>query len=166
MIAVDSSVLIDLLGDAPGADAAEAALRLALSTGPVVLCDVVLSEVTAGLGHGSDVMDALEEMGLSFSPIDQRAAIRAGEMQRKFKQRLLQTTAPAPAPKSTSKAAARSSASPPAAPSTDPAPSTRALADFLVGAHAMLQCDGLITRDHGFFRDYFKGLKVIVPRAP
>ncbi|WP_431266330.1 type II toxin-antitoxin system VapC family toxin [Roseateles chitinivorans] len=140
MIAVDSSVLIDLLGDAPGADAAEAALRLALSSGPVVLCDVVLSEVTAGLGHGSEVMDALEEMGLSFLAIDQRAAIRAGEMQRKFKQRLADKGADAA--------------------------SSRAMPDFLVGAHAMLQCDGLITRDQGFFRDYFKGLKVIVPSAP
>lgn len=161
MIAVDSSVLIDLLGDAPGADAAEAALRLALSTGPVVLCDVVLSEVTAGLGHGSEVMDALEEMGLSFSPIDQRAAIRAGEMQRKFKQRLLQT-APAGVAAKTAKTAKATTPTP----STEAATSTRALADFLVGAHAMLQCDGLITRDHGFFRDYFKGLKVIVPSAP
>jgi predicted nucleic acid-binding protein len=140
MIAVDSSVLIDLLGDSPGADAAEAALRLALSSGPVVLCDVVLSEVTAGLGHGSEVMDALEEMGLSFLAIDQRAAIRAGEMQRKFKQRLADKGADAA--------------------------SSRAMPDFLVGAHAMLQCDGLITRDQGFFRDYFKGLKVIVPSAP
>ena len=145
MIAVDSSVLIDLLGDAPGADAAEAALRLALSSGPVVLCDVVLSEVTAGLGHGSEVMDALEEMGLRFLAIDQRAAIRAGEMQRKFKQRLADKGA--------------SSGPPEAA-------ATRAMPDFLVGAHAMLQCDGLITRDQGFFRDYFKGLKVIVPSAP
>ncbi len=144
MIAVDSSVLIDLLGDAPGADAAEAALRLALSSGPVVLCDVVLSEVTAGLGHGSEVMDALEEMGLGFLAIDQRAAIRAGEMQRKFKQRLSNRGA------GTAGAAA----------------SMRAMPDFLVGAHAMLQCDGLITRDQGFFRDYFKGLKVIVPSAP
>ncbi|OWQ90760.1 VapC toxin family PIN domain ribonuclease [Roseateles aquatilis] len=147
MIAVDSSVLIDLLGDAAGADAAEAALRLALSSGPVVLCDVVLSEVTAGLGHGSEVMDALEEMGLRFSPIDQRAAIRAGEMQRKFKQRLQDRGGAA---------AAR------AADAAGP----RAMPDFLVGAHAMLQCDGLITRDQGFFRDYFKGLKVIVPSAP
>ncbi|OWQ43961.1 VapC toxin family PIN domain ribonuclease [Roseateles noduli] len=145
MIAVDSSVLIDLLGDAPGADAAEAALRLALSSGPVVLCDVVLSEVTAGLGHGSEVMDALEEMGLSFLAIDQRAAIRAGEMQRKFKQRLADKGG---------------------AVKTDAAASSRAMPDFLVGAHAMLQCDGLITRDQGFFRDYFKGLKVIVPSAP
>ncbi|WP_431286097.1 type II toxin-antitoxin system VapC family toxin [Roseateles chitinivorans] len=147
MIAVDSSVLIDLLGDAPGADAAEAALRLALSSGPVVLCDVVLSEVTAGLGHGSEVMDALEEMGLSFLAIDQRAAIRAGEMQRKFKQRLADKGG-------ASKIDAAVAAS------------SRAMPDFLVGAHAMLQCDGLITRDHGFFRDYFKGLKVIVPSAP
>ena len=42
----------------------------------------------------------------------------------------------------------------------------RPIADFLVGAHAMLQCSALITRDDGFFRDYFKGLKVIVPSAP
>lgn len=149
MIAVDSSVLIDLLGDAPGADAAEAALRLALSSGPVVLCDVVLSEVTAGLGHGSEVMDALEEMGLSFLAIDQRAAIRAGEMQRKFKQRLADKGGAAKADATAIAVAA-----------------TRAMPDFLVGAHAMLQCDGLITRDQGFFRDYFKGLKVIVPSAP
>lgn len=40
----------------------------------------------------------------------------------------------------------------------------RVVADFLIGAHAMLQCDGLITRDEGFFRDYFKGLKIIVPK--
>ena len=39
------------------------------------------------------------------------------------------------------------------------------LPDFIIGAHALLQCQGLITRDAGFFRDYFKGLKVIVPKA-
>ena len=42
----------------------------------------------------------------------------------------------------------------------------RVVADFLIGAHALLQCDGLITRDEGFFRDYYKGLKVVVPKAP
>ena len=41
----------------------------------------------------------------------------------------------------------------------------RAVPDFLVGAHALLQCDGLITRDDAFYRQYFKGLKLIVPSA-
>ena len=140
MIAIDTSVLIDLLGDDARADAAEACLRLALSSGPVVVCDVVVSEVTAGLGHGSEVMDVLEEMGLRFLALDQRAAIRAGEMQRKYKQRLRDSTA-TPSPQ-------------------------RIIPDFLVGAHAMLQCDALLTRDEGFFRDYFKGLKVITPTLP
>jgi predicted nucleic acid-binding protein len=144
MIAVDTSVLIDLLGDDPQADTAEAALRLALSSGPVVVCDVVVSELTAGLGHGSEVMDALEEMGLTYLPVDQRAAIRAGEMQRKYKQRLASKAAQAV---------------------TSSLPSPRTIPDFLVGAHAMLQCNGLISRDQGFFRDYFKGLRVIVPSA-
>jgi len=43
--------------------------------------------------------------------------------------------------------------------------SGRAARDFLVGAHALLQCNGLITRDDAFFRTYFKGLKLIVPSA-
>ena len=41
----------------------------------------------------------------------------------------------------------------------------RPIADFLVGAHALLQCDALITYDTGFHRDYFKGLKLIAPKA-
>ncbi len=140
-VAIDASVLIDLLGDDARADAAEACLRVALAKGPVVVCDVVLAELTAALGHGSTVLDVLEDMGIRFAPIDQRAAVRAGEMQRKYRQR--QRTE-----------------------GTADATVLRTLADFLVGAHAMLQCDGLITRDAGFFRDYFKGLKLIEPTAP
>ncbi len=136
-IAIDAPVLIDLLGDDPRADAAEACLRLALSRGPVVVCEVVLSELTAALGQGSLVIDVLDDMGVRYTAIDQRAAVRAGEMRRKYTQRLLTEGL---------------NKNPP-----------RALADFLVGAHAMLQCEGLITRDAAFFREYFKGLKLIEP---
>lgn len=138
MVAVDSPVLIDLLGDGAGADSAEACLRKALSEGPVVLCDVVVSEITAGLGHGAEIMDAVEEMGLRYLPVEQRAAIRAGEMQRRYQERLR----------------TRGAGEPP-----------RTILDFIVGAHALLQCSGLVTRDAGFFRDYFKGLRIIVPKA-
>jgi predicted nucleic acid-binding protein len=134
MIAIDSSVLIDLLsGEAANAEGAEASLRQSLAAGPVVVCDVVLAEITAALRDGSEVLGTLEDMGIAFAPIQSSAAVRAGEMQRRYRQRGGQRE--------------------------------RTIPDFLVGAHALLQCQALITRDAGFFRDYFKGLKVIVPQA-
>ncbi len=101
---------------------------------------MVIAEVTAGLGHGADVLDVLEAMGLRYSALDERAAVRAGEMQRKYKQRRRDAGLTQVAP--------------------------RAIPDFMVGAHAMMQCNALITRDEGFYRDYFKGLRVIVPALP
>ena len=133
MIAIDSSVLVDLLEGGPQADAAADALRQALHHGPVVVCDVVLAEVCTAFNDGSQVLEELEAAGLGYVPIEARAALRAGEMQRRYRQR--------------------------------GGTRNRTVADFLIGAHAMMQCDALITRDAGFYRDYFKGLKVIVPTA-
>lgn len=131
MIAIDSPVLIDLLADGPHADAAEACLRQCLSAGPVVVCDVALAEICGALRDGAEAMAVLEDMSIRFSPLEAKSALRAGEMQRRYRQR------------------------------NDG--SMRAAPDFLIGAHALLQCNGLITRDDRFFRDYFKGLKLIVP---
>jgi predicted nucleic acid-binding protein len=139
VIAIDSSVLIDLIGGDARADAAEETVRAALDQGPVVACDVVIGEVVAGLGSGSILMDALDDSGIGFAPLELRAAVRAGEMQRRYKERLRGGTRPDTVP--------------------------RTVPDFLIGAHALLQCNALITRDAGFFRDYFKGLKLIVPKA-
>lgn len=132
MIAIDSSVLVDLLADGPQADAAEACLRQCLSTGPVVVCDIVLAEVCSALRDGAEALTVLEEMSIRFNALESKSALRAGEMQRRFRSR--------------------------------GGKRERVVADFLIGAHAMLQCDGLITRDESFFRDYFKGLKIIVPK--
>ncbi|HJU11813.1 MAG TPA: type II toxin-antitoxin system VapC family toxin [Candidatus Binataceae bacterium] len=42
---------------------------------------------------------------------------------------------------------------------------TRIASDFLIGAHAVSVADRLLTRDRGFYRRYFSGLKVLDPSA-
>jgi hypothetical protein len=133
MIALDSSVLIDVLTNDPvHGEASAAKLESAMEREDVVICEVVLAEVATKVHPVDDLIDSLAEMGVNFSAISEQAAVRAGVMQRRFRER-------------------------------GGARTERIAADFLVGAHALLHCNALITRDAGFFRDYFKGLKIINP---
>jgi predicted nucleic acid-binding protein len=133
LIAVDTSVLVDVLtGDERFVDTSAAGLAHALGEGDVVVCDAVVAELHAMLDADS-TMESIATLGIRYLPTSEPAAVRAGHMQRRFRQRGGRRE--------------------------------RVLADFLIGAHAMMQCGALITRDDGFFRDYFKGLRVIVPRA-
>jgi predicted nucleic acid-binding protein len=134
VIALDSSVLLDLLvDDARYAEASEACIGEALAAGDVVVCDAVVAEVQAMLETTDTAMETLSGIGIRYLAVSEPAAVRAGHMQRRFRDRGGRRE--------------------------------RVVADFLIGAHALLQCKGLITRDADFFRDYFKGLKVIVPKA-
>jgi predicted nucleic acid-binding protein len=134
VIALDSSALIDVLvADPQFARGSGLAITHALAAGDVVVCDAVVAEVQLMLDTSSNVMETLNSMGIRYLATSEAAAVRAGVMNRRFRDR--------------------------------GGKRDRVVADFLIGAHALLQCDALITRDAGFFRDYFKGLKVIVPKV-
>lgn len=44
-------------------------------------------------------------------------------------------------------------------------PRQRLIGDFLIGAHATVQADRLLTRDRGFYRRYFAGIEIVDPAA-
>ena len=105
-------------------------LYLATPTG--ISKSFITPEKLIKINGKGEVLEALEEMGVHFNPMEAKSALRAGEMHRRHRQR---------------------------------SGSRRSLDEFMVGAHALLQCDGLITWNDTFYRDYFKGLKLIVPQA-
>lgn len=134
MIAVDSSILLDVISDDPQfADASAAALAAAGESDDVIICDAVMAEICAYTEPMEAALEAMSEFGIRYVPMNEQSAMRAGVMYRRFRQR----------------GGGRE----------------RLVSDFLIGAHALLQAGTLITRDAGFHRDYFKGLKIIDPLA-
>jgi len=134
--AIDTSVLVDVLvDDARHGPAAARAIREAYDAGALLACEVVWSEVRGVLSDEVIFRRSMEVLGVGFDALDREAAELAGLLWRDYHRNR------------------RSQA----------APRRPMGADFLVGAHAMRRADRLLTRDRGFYRDVFEGLKIIEP---
>jgi hypothetical protein len=134
--AVDTSVLLDvLLPDPTFAARSEDVLRKASHEGALIICDVVYAEL-AGLFPGQAALETfLNETGLQLKPFTSDMLWKAGELWRRFCLH---------GPRRGGMA-------------------RRIIADFLIGAHAMRQADRLLTRDRGFYRRIFAGLRLVSP---
>jgi hypothetical protein len=134
-IAVDSSVLLDVLaGDKEFGETSRDALRQAYDAGALVACDVVWGEVRAHFPEEAAFHETLATLGVTYEPLRQEAATLAGELSREY---CLATRCRRER--------------------------DRLVADFLIGAHAQLQAEALLSRDRGFFRSYFESLHLIDP---
>lgn len=81
--AVDSSVLLDVLGADPRfGDRSRRALRAAYDAGALVACDVVWAEIRAHFPSDETFAEALGTLGIRFDPLTPEAARAAGRLWR------------------------------------------------------------------------------------
>lgn len=130
--AVDSSILLDVLGGADGyGPASRRALERAGEAGALAVSAAAWAEVRARYSDDAAHEAAMDDLGVQFSPMIVVAAARAGALWRQYRQA--------------------------------GGPRSRVTTDFLIGAHALVQADRLLTRDRGFYRAYFSSLKLLEP---
>ncbi len=81
--AVDSSVLLDVLGADPKfGEKSRIALRAAYDEGALIACDVIWAEVRANFQDDGSFQKAMGLLGVSFDPISPGAACLAGQLWR------------------------------------------------------------------------------------
>ena len=84
--AVDTNVLIDVFRNDSQFGAASAnALRKAIHEGRVVVCDVVLAELTAAFQTKQAMEKAIGPLSLDYIPVEREAAVLAGLTWRKYR---------------------------------------------------------------------------------
>jgi predicted nucleic acid-binding protein len=152
--ALDTNILLDILiPDAPNGNSSEESLTKSLEAGSVIISEVVYAELSAHFSTQKQMDQFLHETDIHTSPSNTAALYMAGKAWREYLQRRPNSTV---------------------CTSCGTAQDYRCtkcgslflsrqhvVADFLIGAHASIQANRLLTRDRGYYHTYFPGLRLI-----
>lgn len=152
--AVDTNALLALLYEDDHTDASEAALRHAYREGRVLVTTVVYAELAAD-GHFATTADLdqfLEDFSIQVVEPSREALFRAGErFQRYTERRPTGLQCPSCGTKQSVSCAECGE---------DIAPRQHIAADFIIGGHAAVDADALVSFDTAFYGTYFPSLTV------
>lgn len=152
---VDTNALLALLYEDDHTDASEAELRRAYQDGKVVITSIVYAELAAD-GHfdtASDLTQFLTDFSMQLVDPSQEALFRAGQQFQRYTERRpdgLQCPSCGTKQTVTCEECGEQLT-----------PRQHIAADFLIGGHATVDADALVSFDTAFYQTYFPSLPVV-----
>lgn len=139
--AVDTNILFDiLLPDESHVLTSKGLLDEHASKGQLIICEIVYAELASQFGSEKETKAFLSDTGIRLVNSSEKSLARAGERWRAY----AKNRKPSACPQCNHPVSFRQ----------------RVLSDFIIGAHAFTHAEQLLSRDRGFYRTYFKDLKV------
>jgi len=153
--AVDTNIILDVL--IPGEPFGESSKKLLdhhLSKGRLIICEIVFAELAAEFPSKEELTLFLTDTGMRLVYSNENSLFLAGSRWTEYTRKSdryrfscsncgnsFELTCPQCASKLTKR--------------------LHVLADFLIGAHALVQADCILSRDLGVYKTYFNDLQVI-----
>jgi predicted nucleic acid-binding protein len=152
--AVDTNVLLDILiPDAPHGNISEKSLTESLENGSVIISEAVYTELSAHFPTREQLDRFLNETCINLCLSSSEALYLAGKTWREYLRRRTNTTVcPSCGIAQEFRCTECGSAF---------LPRQHVIADFIIGAHAIVHADRLLTRDRGYYHTYFTDLNLI-----
>jgi len=148
--AVDTNILLDiLLPDPQHRDTSRASVERGIKEGAIIICELVYSELSAVFSRKKDLDMFLDDLNITLKPSNHDSLYKAGEAWKEYlKRRGPDNQCSACGNKMTINCNECG----------QPIMRRHIISDFIIGAHAGVLADTLITRDRGICKAYFKDL--------
>lgn len=153
--AIDTNIILDIL--IPGEPFSEPSKELLdhhLSRGKLILCEVVFAELAARFPAKEELTSFLADTRMNLVYSNEKSLYMAGSRWAEYTRK---------SAKNRVSCGKCGHAFEPSCPKCQAAMTRRlhVLADFLIGAHACVQADCILSRDLGVYKTYFADLKVV-----
>lgn len=140
--AVDTNILFDiLLADESHVLSSKKLLDEYAAKGQLIVCETVYAELASQFGSEEETKAFLSDTGIRLFHSSEKSLALAGERWRTYSK----NKKPFACPQCNHPVSFRQ----------------RLLSDFIIGAHAFVHAELLLSRDRGFYKTYFSDLKVI-----